>query len=298
MNLVAKSGVDINQIKDRINKGFSNLEIQLTSEFVNPIKDLNHYSVIYSSNDWDVQNIHMPLTNLGEINLEYFGFSTYSSIFFSACKLAQETATFYNHPITLVIHCGTSLDDLQLMPDSLSKIEEIFYLATGYYPDVLFSIENLPPCYTKNKNVVLQNTAFSENVDLANYFNKALNTNCFYTAIDISSNIISLQKLLNFLAPESNIKMEYYSLDWYFKQNKNTINNIHLNNMRGLGLAKMHHGASFDEGNKNDIYLLNEIIQLYKKYDYNCNITLEVDELNYFDIKEAAKLKELIEKNF
>ena len=295
MNIVAKSACDIKQITDRINKGFHHIEIQLTNDFLMPTRSLQDYSVIHSSKDWDIQNIHMPLTKIDDVNLEYLGNSTYSSVFFNACKLAQDCALTYNHPVTLVIHCGQSLSNFKLMPSVLHDVEKILLLCMNYYPNVLFSIENLSPCYTKKGKVVLQPTAFGENVELANYFNNLFETNKFHTTIDIC-HILMTQNLLNFLKPESSIDADDFSLEWYFKQNQSTVNNIHLNNIRGLGIKKMHHGASFVETNEHDMKLLKEIFSLYNKYNYFCNLTLEDDELDYIDIKEAPKLKSLIEK--
>lgn len=294
MHIVAKSACDIRQIKDRVSKGFRHIEIQLTEDFLQPDRNTKFYSNIHSSTEWDIQNIHMPLTKNDDVNLEYLGVSQYSSIFFHACKLAQDCALNYKHPVTIVVHCGQSLSNLELMPAALHDIEKILSLCLGYYPDVLFSIENLSPCYTKNGKVMLIPTAFGENVELANHFNQLFETNRFHTTIDICHTLMT-QNLLGFLQPESSVSQEDYNLEWYFKQNQKTVNNIHLNNIRGLGLKKMHHGASFKKENEQDMILLRKILALYKKYNYSCNLTLEVDEMDYFDIKEAPELKKLIE---
>ena len=59
---------------------------------------------------------------------------------------------------------------------------------------------------------------------------------------------------------------------YFFKENKDTINNIHLCNLTNLGLGYLEHGSPFCIENEDDMKLLEEIIDLYYKYDYNYNL--------------------------
>ena len=240
----------------------------------------------------------MPLIPNGEeLNLEYFGDSKYSFIFLNTCELAERCADFYKHPVYVVIHCGLSLDILYKMLDSFRKIEEIFRLAMRYCPNIEFSLENSTPYRVTGKDVYFRQPAFAENVELAQHFNKVLDTNKFSTTFDICHYLMT-DEMLCFLMNDSACRDIDKPLDWFFEQNQSCIKNIHLNNIRKLGIAKMEHGASFDDKCHKDMILLDKIFDLYKKFKYTCNITLEVDELNYLDAKEAFKLKKLIESRY
>lgn len=297
MKIVAKSGCSLRQLKDRQSKGFQYIELQLAKDFIDEKFDLERYRHVMSSN-WDVQGIHMPLVPDGdEFNLEYLGHSNYNSVFIRACKLAQACADYYKHPVMIVIHAGLPLNTLLKMPDTLSKITFVFKQALEYYPDITFSIENITAYVIRNDTVQFKQNSFAENVELAQYFNNVLGTNRMHTTLDICHYLMT-QLAMQFILNIDRWSQTKRDLEFYFQKNQPTINNIHLNNLRELGISKMNHGASFDESNDKDMALLNEIFELYKKYNYHCNLTLEVDEIDYENVLYAPKLKELIERKY
>jgi hypothetical protein len=297
LKIVAKSGCSIQQLEDRIHKGFKYLELQLSKEFVENKFNIHDYNHLLDSR-WDVQSIHMPLIPDGdEFNMEYLGATKYAQVFFQTCKLAQTCADYYEHPITIVIHCGLPLNTLLKMPDSLTKIESMFTQALEYYKDVNFSIENIPAFGIKNNVMKFKQNCFTENVEIAQYFNKQLCTDSFHTTLDICHYLMT-QLSMQFVLDFDKWKFVKRDLDFYFRENKDTINNIHLNNIREIGILKMNHGASFDASNQQDMDLLDEVFHLYQKYHYSCNLTLEVDEEDYLNIHHAQKLKKLIEQKY
>ena len=297
MKIVAKSGCSIEQLLDRQKKGFQYIELQLAKEFVDEEFDLNNYTHVMSPH-WDIQGIHMPLIPVGEeFDLEYLGVPKYSTLFLQVCQLAQACADYYKHSVMIVIHCGLPLSTLLKLPDTLDKITTIFKQALDCYSDITLSIENITSYVIRNNTVQFRQNCFTENVELAQYFNEALHTTRMHTTLDICHYLMT-QLSMQFILDIDRWKQTRRDLEFYFCENQSTINNIHLNNMRELGISKMNHGASFDETNPDDMELLDWIFSLYKKYHYACNLTLEVDEVDYSNVQHAPKLKELIEKKY
>ena len=297
MKIVAKSGCKLEQLEDRYNKGFRFFEIQLDREFVDETFSLANYNHIMS-NCWDIQSIHMPIVPDGEeFNLEYLGDSKYSMILFNVCKIAQACADFYKHPIIIVIHDGIPIKSLIKMPDTLNKIVSIFEIVFKYYPSVIFSIENITSFVIKNKTVKFRQNCFTENVEIAQYLNKRLDTNRFGTTLDIC-HVLMTQLSMQFISDYPKWEDTKRDLEYYIAENQNTINNVHLNNMREIGIQKMNHGASFDKDNPSDMLILDNFFDLYQKYEYSCNVTLEVDEISYLDAINAKRLKDLIEERY
>lgn len=294
MKIVAKSNTELQQLNDRKKKGFKYLELQLTATFLSDDFDMNKCFKNILNHDWDILSIHMPLIPGGEdINLEYFSFPQYLKVFYKTCDMAQRCAEFYNHEVSIIIHSGFSIRMFNQIPGLFTFIKNLFSQCIQKYPQVTYSFENVCALNIRNDYIAFNNVVFDENAELAKHFNKILNTHKFYSTIDICHALINM-KLFNNMSEEHKMKKFLVDLDFYFKQNKNNINNIHLNNFRNYGLDKMDHGADFSR--KEDEKLLDLILELYKKYKYSCPITLELDELDYNNAICAYGLKRQIEK--
>ncbi len=293
MRILAKSNTDLVQLNDRKEKGFKYLELQLTDTFLDNNFDINECYKNILRNDWDILNIHLPLIPGGEdINLEYFSYSPYLRVFYKTCELAQRCAIFYGHDVSIIIHSGFTVRMFNLIPQLLSYIENIFRDCISKYPNVTYSFENVCALNVRNEYIAFNSVVFNENAELANFFNKNLKVKKFYSTIDICHALINM-KLFRHMSDEDKMKKFIVDLEYYFKENKDTINNIHLNNSRNYGLNKMDHGADFSK--PEDELLLNMILHYYKKYHYHCPVTLELDELDYNNAVCAFNLKQQIE---
>ena len=293
MRLLAKSSCDQIQLIDRKNKGFKHIEIQLTADFFST-KWLEDYQHIMAT-DWDIRHIHMPfIPKESDLPLEFICHPEHTRVFFKVCALAEACAKYYGHPISIIMHTNIPYDTMQYLPQSLDKIIEIFKIVMSQYKDITFSIENGALYSVRNNNIRINPSSLDANVQWANFFNKTLKTNRFKTTIDIC-HILMTRNALNFLTEHKNTADLEKTIAWFFEQNKDTIDNIHLNNMHISGI-RGDHGASFDEYNLKDIELLAAVRLLCEQFNIKCDITLEVEELDHNNAINAHKLKALLEK--
>ncbi len=294
MIITAKSNHKPEQLMDRVNKGFKEIELQLTNDFLIPNKDLNDYFKSVLNNSWDIISIHMPLiSGQQDINLEFLTCEKYKPIFIEVCTLAQKCAEFYKHDVTIVLHNSFSLKMYELIPCLFNEVKKILEYCIAKFPNVTYSMENIFPINVKYDYIFLQNCSFLENVELAQYFNDFFNVKRFYTTLDICHALCTL-KIMELYKSEPRYQKFLYTLESFFDGNKHLINNIHLNNIRNMGIEKGDHSAKFDKDNPNDTQLLCDILKLYKKYNLTCNITIEIDEANYDDAILAKECKDLI----
>lgn len=293
LKIIAKSSCDIEQLNDRVKKGFNDIEIQLMGDFFNS-KSQSQYRQILSKR-WDIQNIHMPfIANKVDLPLEYIGNPDYSRVFLNVCHLAQSCAEYYGHRVNIVIHTKIPLNVMRNLPDALEKVKEFLAIGSNYAKDVNFSIENGALITISDNDIRINASSFDNNVQWAHHLNEMVLPNTFFTTLDTCHALMTHKDTEVLMCDNRFVKLEK-NLGWFFKQNQKTVNNIHLCNMRGIGLGK-EHGDTFYESNLEDLMMLDTICELYRLNGLNCNITLEVNEADYTNIKKAPALKELILK--
>ena len=296
MKLVAKSSKELKQLNDRKERGFKHIELQLIEDFMNEDINVDEYIKDILSDDWTIETVHMPLVPDDiEINVEYLTYPKYRKIFSNCCRLSQKLAEYYNQDISIVIHAGISLELLKRMPILLESIVEVFNDEISKNPNITFSIENFLPFCVNKKGITLTTFCYFENVELAKYLNKVCNKKVFYTTLDICHMLSTIGTLELFQDIKECHKF-IVEIEDFFKNNKTVINNIHLNNIRHLGVGKGKHGVSFDSNNVEDMHLLEYILDLYNKYEYKCNLVLEVIEDCYDLAILAEDLKHIIEE--
>ena len=294
MLLVAKSSCDKKQLEDRLSKGFNHIELQLTKEFLDEDICVEEYYEDMLDKRWDILSVHMPLIAGGQdVDLEFFSLPQYKKVFNNVCKLTQKCAEFYNHPVTIIIHSSFTLRIYELIPVLFDYIKALFSEIISEYPDITFSFENVFPINLKEDHIFLQNNVFLENSILVKYFNNYFNKNIFYSTLDIC-HLLGTLKVMELFKDEAKYQKFNFSIEDYFKSNVDTINNIHFNNIIGCGLDKMKHSATFNKENKEDIELIKYLLKLYKKYNYNCPLTLEIDEEDYENAILAKGARDLI----
>jgi len=294
MLLVAKSSCDKKQLEDRYNKGFRYIELQLTKDFLEENISIDNYCAKVLNNKWDVLSVHMPLIAGGQdIDLEFFSLPKYKKVFKDVCALTQRCAEFYRHPVSIIIHSSFTLRMYELIPILFDYIKDLFSEIISSYPDITFSFENVFPINIKEDHIFLQNNVFLENAILVKYFNNYFNKNIFYSTLDIC-HLLGTLTVMEIFKDEEKYQKYRFSIEDYFKSNADTINNIHFNNIVDCGLDKMKHSAKFDRNNPEDIRLIKHLLNLYKKYNYNCPLTLEIDEEDYENAILAMEAKDLI----
>lgn len=296
MKIVGKSGYFPNQLQDRYDKGFRNIEIQLLPDFLEDDLDIDLHFTNIKNSGLNVESIHVPLlANLDDVNLEYLSLPKFYKAFLNYCKLAQMCSEEFNHDVNIIVHNNFTLDMYEQIPPLFDFIKDAFILALDKYPNITFSLENLLVVLFRKDSVQFRNCGLFENVELAKFFNNYFNTTRFGTTLDICHMLSTLKSLLNY-ENEEYFKQHTFTIDEFFKQYKDTINNIHLNGMKNYGFSKGDHGSTFEKENMDDMNLLNYLLELYKKYEYDCNITIELYEPDVNNCTNAPVLKNLLEE--
>lgn len=298
MKFVGKSGYFPNQLKDRFDKGFEHIEIQLLPDFLEDNLDLEKHFENIKNSGLNVEAIHVPLLeNADDANLEYLSMPKYYTAFLNYCKLAQMCSEHFNHDVKIVMHNNMPLDIYEQIPVLFDFVKDAFKIALDKYPNVTFSLENLLVVLFRKDSVQFRNCGFFENIVLAKFFNNFFNTTKFNSTLDICHMLSTLKTIDNY-KDEEYFKNFTFTIEEFFKQNKDTIDNIHLNNLNNYGFSKGDHGTTFDKNNPDDVKLLTNLIELYKKYEYDCNITIEICEPDVNDIKYSHILKTYVEELF
>ncbi|MDF2879677.1 MAG: hypothetical protein K0R54_234 [Clostridiaceae bacterium] len=294
MKILAKSIIDKNNIIDKVRKGCNNLEIQLFSDFIN--KNNDELVEEIKSVCCNVFAVHMPLIDSEEVNLEYFTNDRYEELFFKVCEFSQMLADCYKHEITIIIHNGFSLPMYEKIPELFYTLIEIFDTAIDEYKNINFAFENILPFIIKKDIPLISRSGFlNENAIIAKFFNENCIKSVFGTVLDTCHAMITMRILNKLFDEEPVVKDKKYDLEYYFRENKDTIKVIHLANVEELGYKPLQHGAPFLE---QDINILKEIMNLYEKYSYECFITIEVFEKDYLNSVNFLKTKENLERVF
>lgn len=294
MLLVAKSSCSKKQLEDRYSKGFSHIELQLTKEFLEEDVRVEDFYKDILDPRWNILSVHMPLIAGGQdVDLEFFSLPKYRIVFKNVCKLTQKCAEYYNHPVSIIIHSSFTLRMYELIPVLFDYIKKLFSEVIFEYPDITFSFENVFPINLKDDHIFLQNNVFLENEILVKFFNNYFKKNIFFSTLDIC-HLLGTLNVMKIFEDEQKYKKFNFTIEDYFKSNLTTINNIHFNNIVGCGLDKMKHSAKFDKNKEEDVLLVKYLLSLYKKYNYTCPLTLEIDEEDYENAILAKEAKDLI----
>lgn len=85
---------------------------------------------------------------------------------------------------------------------------------------------------------------------------------------------------------------EVLSLHKYLEANADCMNIVHLSNAKGYGFG-IDHGVNFKS--QEDIEVFEEIMKILKDRNYQGLLTLELQEVDYADVKEFPVLKKMVE---
>lgn len=291
MFIVSKAAPKIEQLIDRAEKGFTQIELQLTKEFFT-CNNLSIYDCVLSPN-WDIVHVHMPfIPKESDLPIEFISNPKFKPIFLNVCKLSQKCAEYYKHDINIIIHTNIPLNTMNNLVETLNSVEDVIGYALDEFPSIHFSIENGALYSTRKDDIRINPSAFDNNVQWANYLNSKFNTQRFNTTLDICHMLMTIRGLGNIVNHPETAHLEK-TIEWFFKQNRSLIKNIHLNNMRQHGL-KTDHSETFNYSILKDVEILNTIFELYNRYNLDCNLTLEVEESDYNDAIKAKELKNLL----
>lgn len=274
-NLLIKTIIDYNhdlqQLKHaaELNK---KIEIQLLKDF--STKDWrtdSFYEFLKTNPDVSIDFLHTPLHGAEEIDFVDIHSNEIYEVFSQTFAFASEIESITQKPITVVCHYSGSFKRLLANECALSTFLYRFSKLISDYPTVKVAIENIIPLTAEGET--REGGYLMDNVELVKFLRKHLNADDrIFTVLDTCHAIVTDRTMRRCGLPG-------VSLESFFEANKDTIALIHLTNVRNLGYGKFEHGIGFTS--PEDKILLEEIKDLYNKYNLDCAVTIEVQEHDY-----------------
>lgn len=287
MKILIKCALDKAELSERKRIGENNVEVQLLQDFYEEKTSLEEYLNIMVSTGLNIKIIHTPLAFGDDVQIDDLWEDKKRDVFFKTCKLSNMLGSKLDKNILVVVHTSMSFRQDINNIEKITLIDGILLEALNKYPNISIAIENIIPV------VVNQGGFFGRN--------GFLDDNCLYVEHFISKYGFNdrIGTVLDICHALTTIKLMKYcklplSLEQFFDWNKNHIKLIHLANVGDNGYGKGNHGTGFIEGE--DIELLRDILNLYHKYDYCCQVTIEVYEKDYLNPINYLRTKENILK--
>lgn len=283
MNILAKSAPYYENIKCKL-AICNTIELQLLEHFTRN----NYYSssqvtdilnVLKKIPEAVVYNVHTPITGIYECKIDYTQSVINMWDLEMTVTLAEEIAQLQGHVVSVIVHCELSELEFDDNKKHINDIVNNVLRLLKTFPDVNIYIENVTPFYKLgDKGIVFRNGNYFENCHLVDRIYSSCNesdSSRVKTVLDIchAKTVIAIEKMLK---KESGLQdYKVISLDDYFLENVPYIGLIHLNDVKNLGVVPNEHGTVPSDDD------LRIFVDLYKKYNYNCDVTLEVNEENY-----------------
>lgn len=299
MKILAKSAFNEEQLNAKVASNAEGIEIQLLSELINGKVGRYHTAEevfdINKLKKFDIYCVHAPILSfygLSDVNLEdmvdFEDFVLLDQVF----NIANTIGKYHNRKTIIIVHSELYREKMIGLGDTWKRVLNSVGCLLLKYPFTELAIENITPVRNAHQTpLYLSNNFKFDNIVMAKELRKQLNTDRVGTVLDICHARITdkyMTEIYKILGDEP----EDYSLDNFFKENKDVIKLIHLADMKGSGYGKGQHGTPFEE-TEESMKALNTFIDLYKKYDYSCLVTLEVAETDFIasqGFKESNRL--------
>ena len=287
MKILAKSAFNEEQLNAKVASNAEGIEIQLLSELINGKVGRYHTAEevfdIKKLKKFDIYCVHAPILSfygLSDVNLEdmvdFEDFVLLDQVF----NIANTIGKYHNRKTIIIVHSELYREKMIGLGDTWKRVLNSVGCLLLKYPFTELAIENITPVRNAHQTpLYLSNNFKFDNIVMAKELRKQLNTDRVGTVLDICHARITdkyMTEIYKILGDEP----EDYSLDNFFKENKDVIKLIHLADMKGCGFGKRQHGTPFEE-TEESMKALNTFIDLYKKYDYSCLVTLEVAETDF-----------------
>lgn len=278
--IYAKSIINEQETNIKFQIGCDGIELQLYNQ-LDGYENLNNITVV-----------HSPIIDGNGLTIEEINSTKGYELLYKSCEMANYFGEKQNKDILVVVHTESSLLWLESL-GILSTIEQRIQELLRQFPRIKIAIENVSSLRTNtNSDLHLCNGFKFDNVDIVKYLREALQTDKIGTCVDTCHALMTelyMQPIFNLYNSE---KSENYTLEEFFKANKDICFLIHLSDMKCNGIGK-NHGVPFDETNQGKCY---QILELYRKYNYICPITLEVREDDYMVCDGYKTTKEVVDK--
>lgn len=302
MKLYAKASLDSNEIKEKICCGCDGIEFNLTEEFMlygGSFRDYYPEEVFTLHN---VEAVHVPyMANKQMMHMEHiFQHKDYSAII-NVFHLAQYCAEIWKHRVLVVIHCGLSMYDFMEYELFRQVLESRLGALFEEYPLVDMAVENVVAMEYKPDREEwprLCNGIFLDIVEIVRYLRERFGER-IGSVLD-TCHAMMTEKYMSVWLKEADFYPKdgetlpekiNYRIENYFRANQRICKLIHFNDFVGNGY-QINHGTAFVDQAKVD-----HLLGLYRKYQYDCPLTLEIREDDYENCVNFRSAKRMIEDN-
>lgn len=278
MRIIAKSSLSENHIRSKLNS-CRNIEIQLLEEADNDISFDFVFDIIKRVNeDANIRAIHSPICERKAVNLnEIMNPIVYRRLIYTL-ELAGKVSELQDHSVLAILH---TTETLEFFKNNDFIMQYVLYTLGDYmtrFKNLHIGVENVIPIDTDKKRLICyKNGTMFDNVDLVCAMREALPAvkDRIGTVLDTCHYGVSLKvNSLIFANTDYGLVQE----DDYYIKNKPVIKEIHLANFHNLGITNKDHGILFSDNERDK---MKDKILLYKKYDYDCDICIEIKESDY-----------------
>lgn len=263
-------------------------EIQLLQSFIdNPqsVNDWVHYVIAHPQ--LDIRVIHSPLHQGADIDWDDLLNEQTLEIVRNTCVLGERLANHYGKPMPIVFHFGGDVEKIKQTPLLKENYLRIIQGLLHDFPNVLFYLENVTIVGIDKKNG--RRTYRDADVETVPQFVRWLRESLnepkrFKTVLD-TCHALMVIRLLNVLDLP-------VTLEDFFQAHEGLCGLIHLANCRHYGLGP-DHGTPFEETDQD---LLVQLLDLYDRHQFNCPLTLEINEPDYLKYENYQKTVSTLKK--
>lgn len=299
LSIYAKASLDMDEIREKIRCGCDAIELNLEDDFLRYGKDfLGHYGKEMLSMK-EIYVVHTPYNQDKEmINLEWIFGRKDSSLLEDVFALAQYCGKIWSHRVTVVIHsCMAMYDFLQyeLLQERIVEglgtlFEKYDFVDLGIENTILMELGKKDKFQPRFCNGVYEDTHKLVQW-LRNFFGDRVGS-----VLD-TCHAMMTEKYLKLLFEAADVGQMFsenvlknINMEYFFQVNQGICKLIHFNSMCGNGYRDKH-GTAFES--LDDV---RELLELYAKYQYQCPLTLEIQEKDYLDCENYRKTKGMIEE--
>lgn len=300
----AKSSLSEKHIQSKENIGCDGIEIQLLTELVDGKLGQYHYAEdvfdLDSLLQHNIKVVHAPLLShygLSDVNIETLCDSEDFKLLDQICYIANKAGEIHNIQIIVVIHSESFHENMKLIGDTWKRVLNCIGCILFKYPRIEIALENVTPLREISKGTLhLANNFYNDNILMAIELRKQLKTDRIGTVLDVYHAEISKRFYETLMLHYSGVlPLMDFSMDSYFKMNKDIVKLFHFSNTVRSGYGKGNHGEPFS---KDSYYKLKEYLDLYHKYEITAPITLEVAETDYIKSNGYAESYKLVNRYY
>ena len=283
MLITAKSGVSLNQLKEREIKGAKYIELQLFEEDVKSEENIRKTIENIKNSNLSIEAICIPVDR--KFAIEGLTTNKGFKIIQNTCNLAEKISRIMKKTIHVILYQELNLRQL--------KEWEMYSLILGKLNFILKKHKNI----TINlRNVAMSDEYYSfQNIELCKELRNDLKTKRIGAVLDTCHAIHTVMfiQCLKGINPHKRTNLhKNIVLRDYFVRYKGYANVIYLSNARGFGYDDSH--VNFDT--KEEKKLLKKILEYIDEIDFQGILTLEVQEEDYLNCIVFKKLKKQIEE--